>query len=169
MNCEYKFNIGDIVRYTSIDRNGKQYIATIVDIHPNYTNCYDIQLHGKGTVAACERELDLIGYSSNQNTTNSNITSDPRLPKLEDSMTEQYNSNRIENAMSPKEFEKKYPSYNVIKQRSHNRYFICDDNGSIFILMDVELKRYHTYKNITSIEVYDDLKLLFNYFRSELK
>lgn len=69
---EYKFEIGDRVRYTSIDRNGKQYTAEVVAIHPNYVNPYDIKLDGYGTVAACERELDLLESVRRYKNVNSN-------------------------------------------------------------------------------------------------
>jgi hypothetical protein len=69
---EYKFEIGDRVRYTSIDQKGKQYTATVVNIVPNYDNPYDIQLDGYGVVAACERELDLLESIRRYQNVNSN-------------------------------------------------------------------------------------------------
>lgn len=72
--------------------------------------------------------------------------------------------------MTPKEFEKKYPLYRIVRQGEYDRYFIYSkDSGSTFILIDVVLKRFHTYNNILSIEIYDDLKLLYNHYRKELE
>lgn len=72
--------------------------------------------------------------------------------------------------MTPKEFEKKHPLYKIVRQGQYYRYFICSNaDGSTFILIDAELKRFPAYKNISSIEIYDDLKLLCNHYRKELE
>jgi hypothetical protein len=72
--------------------------------------------------------------------------------------------------MTPKEFEKKHPLYKIVRQGQYYRYFICSNaDGLTFIIIDVELKRFHTYKNISSIDMYDDLKLLYNHYRKELE
>ncbi len=85
------------------------------------------------------------------------MSSIPILPQAKDLPT-----------MTPNEFKKKYPFFKITRQGDYDRYFISNEGGMV-IMLDVELKRYHTYKNITSIDMYDDLKLLYNHYRKELE
>ena len=73
--------------------------------------------------------------------------------------------------MNMRTFELMYPDYGAVRQGNTHIFDICDHCGNRLLVINIKERticfKGHTELNTIPIEMYDDIRLFFNFYRAE--